>query len=307
MYKPYDKQASSSKDWLAACQWLEQQGEAYCIATVVAEAGSLPRASGAKMVISHHHQFDTLGGGNLEYQVIESARAGLASADKQVALERYSLAADLGQCCGGATQVMFEYLNLDMPKVVVFGAGHVARALCPILQGLNCHLQVIDNRSDWLAPFSEQGIDTQLLDSAQSNSTEHVVAALSANSHLVIMTQDHGLDFDIAKAALACDCFPFVGLIGSRTKQQRFDYRLREQLTTPELAANLVCPIGKPDIRGKLPMQVAVSIAAQLMERFEQLAAPSVAENTVTANEECARQWKRSTALLKQLSKEASE
>ncbi|SDH97071.1 molybdenum cofactor sulfurylase [Vibrio xiamenensis] len=253
--------SSPSLHWLEACRQLEQKGEAYCLATVVAYVGSVPRASGSKMVITAQCQFDTLGGGNLEHQVIAKARSAIQSGDAQVSVERFSLAADLGQCCGGAVQVMFEYFHTQTPKVVVFGAGHVCQALGPILAQLPLHLTVIDSRQEWLTPLQNQGIDTKHYD----NPVE-AINQLAPNSYIVVMTQDHGLDFELVRNALERNCFAFVGLIGSQGKKSRFEFRLKEQLSHAELLDGLTCPIGNPDIQGKLPMQVAVSIAAQLIQ-----------------------------------------
>ncbi|MEH0688104.1 xanthine dehydrogenase accessory protein XdhC [Vibrio cholerae] len=254
---------SHSLSWLSACQQLETQGVAYCIATVIASVGSVPRNQGAKMVITESAQFDTLGGGNLEYQVIEKARQGLARSQSTLTIERFSLAADLGQCCGGGVQVMLEYFLTQTPHVVVFGAGHVGQALCRILTELPCQLHVADTRSEWLAPLEDTHIHTHLIEDVTQTLT-----SLPSHAYIVVMTQDHALDFDITRQALDANRFAFVGLIGSEGKKQRFSYRLKEQLADPATLEHLTCPIGHPDVKGKLPMQVAISVAAQLNAYF---------------------------------------
>jgi xanthine dehydrogenase accessory factor len=258
--------ASPNLHWLKACQQLEELGQAYVIATVIAYVGSVPRASGAKMVITATSQFDTIGGGNLEYQVIRMARVGLKQHLNQVTIERFSLTADLGQCCGGAVQIMFEYFHTDTPTVAVFGAGHVAQALVTILSGLPCHVKIIDNRPEWLDPLNTRHLNQH--EAWLLTEPTDALTDLPDDSYLVIMTQDHSLDFDITKLALEENRFEYIGLIGSQGKKQRFTFRLKEQLSHPEWLTNLTCPIGHPDVIGKLPMQVAVAIAAQLIALF---------------------------------------
>ncbi|MDF1764717.1 MAG: XdhC family protein, partial [Oleibacter sp.] len=73
------------------------------------------------------------------------------------------------------------------------------------------------------------------------------------------------LDFDLLVAALTRDDFDFIGCIGSDTKQARFTQRLRHQGFDDERIAKIAMPIGNLDIGGKLPIEVAVSIAAQLI------------------------------------------
>ena len=266
-------------DWLQACQWLEQNGESYCIATIIAEVGSVPRANGSKMVISNSSQFDTLGGGNLEHQVIQKARQQLTAKQQSVAIERFSLAADLNQCCGGAVQVMFETMNCQRPKVVIYGAGHVSQALCGILNQLPCHVTVIDSRPEWLEQISASGIHT-----IQHNEPVETLANLDSNALILIMTHDHALDFELTKNALQRNCFTYVGLIGSEGKKQRFEFRLREQLSDSNLLKGLTCPIGHSDIKGKLPMQVAVSVSAQLMDRFDHLSEETATQHNGQQN-----------------------
>ncbi len=251
-------------NWLAACQQLEQQGQAYCIATVLAYVGSVPRSSGAKMVISAQSQFDTLGGGNLEYQVIAKARENLKLLRGEPLIERFALSADLGQCCGGAVQVMFEFFQTQTPQVAIFGAGHVCQALTSILSGLRCHTKIIDSRSEWLDPLAQKGVETALY----TNPVD-AIETLQDNTFVLIMTQDHGLDFELTRKALESQRFAYVGLIGSQGKSQRFRFRLKEQLPDINLLNQLTCPIGHPDVTGKLPMEVAVSVSAQLMKLFK--------------------------------------
>lgn len=301
---------STSMHWLNACHMLQQQGYDYCLATIVAAVGSVPRACGAKMVITTQGQYDSLGGGNLERQVIETARTELQrrcqhpNQDPTVSIERYSLTADLQQCCGGAVQVLFEYFNTQQPHVAIFGAGHIGQALAPIINKLQCHATIFDSRPDWLAPLNEQGMSTQCFDS-----TETVISSLLPHTHLVIMTHDHRLDYDLTRLALERQSFPYIGLIGSEGKKQRFIYRLKEQLSQPELISQLTCPIGHPDIKGKRPMQVALSIAAQLNMLFEQQDAPvqrpiDIA-TTVTDPVPKKQQhlWQQANTLLKEISK----
>nr|WP_321386041.1 xanthine dehydrogenase accessory protein XdhC [uncultured Vibrio sp.] len=284
-------------DWLAACQQLEQQGQAYCIATVLAYVGSVPRSSGAKMVISAQGQFDTLGGGNLEYQVIAKARENLTLQRAEPLIERFALSADLGQCCGGAVQVMFEFFQTQTPQVAIFGAGHVCQALTSILKGLPCHVKVIDSRPEWLAPLSQKGTETEQL----ANPVE-AIAKLKHSTFVLIMTQDHALDFELTQQALESQRFAYVGLIGSQGKSQRFRFRLKEQLSDIDLLDQLTCPIGHPDITGKLPMEVAVSVSAQLMNLFKhhQASEPSTDQRTdeKQRNEE---QWRQANIVRKNI------
>ena len=101
---------------------------------------------GSKMVVSAGRIFDTIGGGHLEYKAMEIAREMLASGSQQTRLERFSLGASLGQCCGGVAVLLFEPMGQVQAQIAVFGAGHVARALVPLLASLPCLVRWIDSR-----------------------------------------------------------------------------------------------------------------------------------------------------------------
>ncbi|MEI8598795.1 hypothetical protein P4S64_18045 [Vibrio sp. M60_M31a] len=78
-------------NWLAACQQLEQQGQAYCIATVLAYVDQCRDPVARRWLSLAQGQFDALGGGNLEYQVIAKARENLALQHAEPIIERFAL------------------------------------------------------------------------------------------------------------------------------------------------------------------------------------------------------------------------
>ena len=67
-------------DWLAAVQNLRDDGRPGVLATVVSVRGHAPREAGAKMVIAADALWDSIGGGNLEAEVIDRARRMIAEA-----------------------------------------------------------------------------------------------------------------------------------------------------------------------------------------------------------------------------------
>ncbi|MEL0619170.1 XdhC family protein [Psychrobacter proteolyticus] len=164
--------------WYEGLARYQQQGIAHVLATVVAVNGSAPRALQAKMIVTQDSIMDTLGGGGLEHDVVNTARQLLngeiaATVSKEVKpkvyeandtsaltpskgvrrdtvyTKHYPLGAKLAQCCGGSVTVMFECFNVTPPmSVLVFGAGHVASALMTILAELPCQVDWVDSRPE---------------------------------------------------------------------------------------------------------------------------------------------------------------
>lgn len=109
-------------EWLMPLHAALLRGEAGVLVTVVATRGSVPRNAGARMLVTEQAVFDTIGGGHLELQAIAQARGGLAECGTgpaaQWGLRRYALGASLGQCCGGAVELLFERIGAaDLPWV----------------------------------------------------------------------------------------------------------------------------------------------------------------------------------------------
>ena len=80
----------------------------------------------------------------------------------------------------------------------------------------------------------------------------------------IVMSYAHSLDEDIIYAVLERNDFLHVGLIGSKTKAARFKNMFKARGIDEARLARLHCPIGLPQIKGKSPPHIALSIASQI-------------------------------------------
>lgn len=253
----------NSMHWAQAVAQLENTGTAYAIATVIAAAGSTPRDNGSKMVISDNHTFDTIGGGQLEYLVTQRARELLLQHVDQQEIKPFPLAAEAGQCCGGSVAVMLEVFAGTPQTVCIFGAGHVAQALVPILTHTSLKVLWIDPREELLEIPTR---NTSLRTWSRSDPVT-AIPELPGCAQILVLTHDHALDYRLVKTMLQAQRWPFIGLIGSATKAQRFRHRLQGDGLSEQQLEALHCPVGLAEVHGKLPMEVAVSIAADILTR----------------------------------------
>lgn len=251
-------------NWYDAVVMCEQQGEAYVLATVMGAAGSVPRDQGSKMVITSDKQYDTLGGGHLEFNVIQHGQQLLAEQSTGNFVEHFPLGASLGQCCGGSVSVLFESFAEKGMNLTVFGAGHVANALMSILWQMPGKIRWVDSRKHMLAENQYQKIEM-----IHTQEPVDIIQTLPVNSQILVLTHNHQLDFELVKHALERDVFSYIGCIGSQTKAQRFQLRLKHKGFDENAIAKINCPVGDTSIPGKLPIQVAVSITAQLMKHLD--------------------------------------
>jgi xanthine dehydrogenase accessory factor len=167
--------------------------------------------------------------------------------------------------------VLFEPLPA-VPAVAIFGMGHVGCELARILARHDIELHLVDSREGFVEP---ERLAT-LTDGAEAQVHSHhavvpelVLGELPAGCHVLLMTHDHAEDAALCDAALRCGHLGSIGLIGSSAKWRRFAKRLAEEGHDEAALARIITPIGLPEITGKEPATIAVSVAADLLLRFQ--------------------------------------
>ena len=266
-------------NWLQAMSKLNRDNISFVLVTVVSIEGSSPRDAQTKMVVDKEQCYDTIGGGNLEYQAIQIAREFLQSSKSRIEMQSFTLGNDLSQCCGGKVELMFESFLACNFQIALFGAGHVGKALAGILAELPCRVIWADSRPDLLQKnFQAIGCPENIEPVTLHNPFE-LVAGLPADCFYLVMTHSHEIDFELCEAILNRADISYCGLIGSKSKAGSFRGRLkRKQYTETELQ-RLTSPMGM-DIGGaKQPMAVAVSVAAEIMKLHSQVKNPTVASD----------------------------
>jgi len=252
--------------WLQAASELEESAETYVVVTLLNTAGSTPRSSGTKMVVSETDIYATIGGGHLEYKAIKHARQLIQDGQSCQQVENFQLGASLGQCCGGQVLVLFETFANEKLHLDVYGAGHVGQALIPILSQLPIQIRWIDSRSELFPDH----IPSNVKKVVDEDPVQQVKTAAKQTATL-ILTHNHQLDFDLCQAVLKRDDATWLGVIGSDTKAKKFQYRLQQRGFSKQQIESMTCPVGLPEVTGKLPMEVAISIAGELIGLYQGL------------------------------------
>lgn len=260
--------------WLA---WLEEclrRGEPLVMVTVAAGRGHVPRPPGSKMLVTAEGSMGSVGGGRLEREALERARAMLREGRRQPELQTVRLAAegeDAAQACGGEVTLLYEPVYPRRSTVAIFGIGHVGLALARVLAMLPVNLWLIDSRREMLLPERLEAVaaDRAHLRVLPSASPAAVVDELPPGSHVVVLTHDHRQDLEILARALARTDLGYIGMIGSKVKWARFAAALR-RLGFGELALQRVTvPIGLPEVPGHSPQAIAIATAAQLLKHLD--------------------------------------
>ncbi|HET7276813.1 MAG TPA: xanthine dehydrogenase accessory protein XdhC [Dermatophilaceae bacterium] len=261
-------------EWFGAVERLRRDRRPGVIVTVAAARGHTPREAGAKMVVAADRQWGTVGGGNLEATALERAREMLAGPPGIPELLTVKLTdkapAEHGvQCCGGEVTLLLEPVAV-VPSVVIFGMGHVGLELARILSRHDLELHLVDSRADQVAAerLAVLGDALAAVHVHHAPVPELVLGQVPPGTHVLVMTHDHAEDAALCDVALRCRHLGSIGLIGSAAKWRRFQQRLSAEGHSPEEIARITTPIGLPEISGKEPAVIAVSVAAALMVAF---------------------------------------
>lgn len=149
-------------------------------------------------------------------------------------------------------------------RIELFGAGHVARALLPLLASLPCTVHWMDSREEMLPQCVPDNVDTEWLD----DPVQRVAEAVPGSFYLV-MTHSHAEDQRLVEHILRRGDAAYCGLIGSRSKRQQFRQRLLRRGVSEVQWQMLTCPIGVAGIHSKQPAAIAIAVAAELLQRYE--------------------------------------
>lgn len=274
-----------------AARWLAD-GEPAVVVEVTEALGSAPREAGTRMLVGKGCCAGTVGGGHLELKAIERARRMLASGgDAAPQSAHYPLGPALGQCCGGAVTLGFTRLDAKAlgawPKsaprfhLQLYGAGHVGRAIVDALAPLNVAVDWIDERDAEFPPDAELPPHTRKV---CVDTIEAEVREAPRGAFYLVLTHRHDLDLRISEAILRRGDFRFFGLIGSKTKRQRFIRRFEQRGIDVATIARMTCPIGVPGVDGKEPEVIAAAVVAQLLQVSSTSTAPMPAPHTGTTS-----------------------
>ncbi|MFT5142668.1 MAG: xanthine dehydrogenase accessory factor [Rhodothermales bacterium] len=152
---------------------------------------------------------------------------------------------------------------LNLSRVAVLGGGHCGLALSRTLASLGYHVSVFDDRAS-----------VPTMDANTMADTSRVVDDLTAAASLVdypdltaavVMCNDVKNDIRALSGLLRLP-FPFIGVMGSPAKIGHISSSLRDAGFGKADLRRLTAPVGLP-IGSRTPQEIAISVAAQLIER----------------------------------------
>lgn len=244
-----------------------EAGTPAALVTVIGVGGSAPRDATARMLVYEDGTIvGTIGGGEWERRVIAQAVDAIENRRSR----RYAahLTRDLGMCCGGAMEAFIEPLR-SRERLHIFGAGHVGGAVAGLARSLDYEVSVYDDRDEWLTP--ERFPDCERIEGDPLKNLPDT----GPLDYLLIVTHSHQLDQALLQRLIERPC-AYLGMIGSRAKVAKFFVRLRAADMDEGLFERVSAPVGL-DISAETPMEIAVSICAEMVRVRREHAGPTLA------------------------------
>lgn len=157
---------------------------------------------------------------------------------------------------------IFSQPLLQNERVYVFGGGHIAKELVPVLSHLDFKCVVIDDREVFANKESFPDAEEVFVSDFKNIST---FLKIGPSDYVVIMTRGHQNDYLVEAQVLKTNA-RYIGVIGSKRKTAAVNEKLmRIDGFTQERLSMVYTPIGKA-IKAKTPAEIAISIAAELIE-----------------------------------------
>jgi xanthine dehydrogenase accessory factor len=147
-----------------------------------------------------------------------------------------------------------------VPRVVIFGAGHVGAEMARIAATAGFHVVIIDDREEfanagripWAAEVIAEDL-TSVLERLSFAPDDYVIAA----------TRGHAFDASVVERA-AGSAAGYVGMLGSKRKLAVVRRALERAGVAARDLDRVKCPIGE-DIGADTPAEIAVSVVAELI------------------------------------------
>ncbi len=154
-------------------------------------------------------------------------------------------------------------VTLPLPigeRVFIFGGGHVAYALAPLLSTVGFRVTVMDERPGFATKERFPTAD-QVICGDYTKLSDYI--AFDDDDYAVVMTNGHNFDLEVQDQLLRRK-LAYVGVIGSRSKKAAVNQRLRDRGITEEAIAFVHTPIGT-SIKAVTPEEIAVSITGEMI------------------------------------------
>lgn len=229
-----------------------EKNQSVALVTLIESSGATPRKAGTIMGVTKDEIIGTVGGGLIEFKVIELARQCIEKNENKYF--EFDLNGNgqnaIDMSCGGSVK---GYIKTFKPndRIVIVGAGHIGRNLMSILKDSPFEVVVFDDRDENIEGVTVGDIETLIKNLPENPDT-----------YFVVVTKGHKSDFVALKNIFKKE-FRYIGMVGSKNKVLETRKKLIEEgIEIPE--ERFFSPIGL-DFSNGTPYEIAVEILAEIL------------------------------------------
>jgi xanthine dehydrogenase accessory factor len=241
---------------------LRSNGLRATLATIIAHKGATPRKDSVKMLLDENgHQLGNVGGGSLELEVCQLAREVMETGKpKLLSFDLSHLDHDeRALVCGGSMQIYLDPILPD-PTLLIFGAGHVAKAVASAATLIGFKIKVIDDRPQYAMSDRFPDAEVLLVDDWESVWEK---LPITSSFYIFIATQRPISDRICLKHS-AMSSARYIGLLGSPKKTEILLSALEKEGMDRSKFDRIFVPAGF-DIDSETPEEIAASIIPELI------------------------------------------
>ncbi|WMJ84003.1 XdhC family protein [Oscillospiraceae bacterium LTW-04] len=145
-------------------------------------------------------------------------------------------------------------------RVYIFGCGHVAQQLVPVLQHVDFRCVAMDDRPEFADPAVIPSAESVMLIDFERIAD---FVTIGEEDYVCIMTRGHAYDLTVQAQILKTPAY-YIGVIGSAAKKASVYKSLYEMGFTKTDTDRITSPIGLA-IKAETPAEIAISIAGQMI------------------------------------------
>ena len=247
-----------SSSWFLSVSNLIKKRKDFVIATIV-KTDSKSKFKSNKFIYSNGNDSSLPDKKELSSVISKNAKVLLSKPDSPTVIQFFNNSNLL-------TEICFELITPSkVQSVAIFGAGHISRALMPILINLPVNIYWIDDRQ---SQFKQYQGDTSKINILCDDFLNGLID-LPDDLYCLVITYSHQIDFEICEKIISKNKFSYLGMIGSKIKGKKFRERFLQKGHSEEVVNKFTCPIGEKQKFLKSPTSIAVTIAMDLINFIE--------------------------------------
>jgi xanthine dehydrogenase accessory factor len=236
------------------------KGHKVALATITDIKGSTPRKKGSLMAVWEDGRIEgSVGGGNIEYAVIEKAINCIKEeTDKEFQFELND-EGDLHMQCGGQAIV---YVKIFKPKskLLIIGAGHIGVELFKLAKILDFYTVIFDDREEFANEKRFEGADEIIVGDIGEKLSQYPV---DRSTYIIIVTRGHKCDADALKVTAESEA-TYIGMIGSKKKTEYVMKNLMSEGISREALKKVYAPIGL-NLSSEEPNEIAFGVMSEIL------------------------------------------